>query len=137
MRKFEEPPLGGGGGVTGMAKKKVPNRSLFEFFAQIFEMMSLKLLWFCNVLHNDLSELNPGYVYNRIEKLDADKRAYGWLPLMTPSSGVQIGALCAESFCERILSEANDVCHEGNTLLDMEEISMSRLDVLRMNREFI
>jgi hypothetical protein len=27
------------------------------------------------------------------------------------------------------------VCHEGNTLLDMEEINM--LVVLRMNREFI
>jgi len=54
--------------------------------------------------------------------------------LCCPSSGVQIGALCAESFCERILSEANDVCHDGNTLLDTEEINM--LVVLRMNREF-
>jgi hypothetical protein len=43
--------------------------------------------------------------------------------------------LCAESFCERILSDANDVCHEGNTLLDTEEINM--LVVLRMNRKFI
>jgi len=43
--------------------------------------------------------------------------------------------LCAKSFCERILSDANDVCHEGNTLLDTEEINM--LVVLRMNREFI
>ena len=33
-------------------------------------------------------------------------------------SGGQIWALRAENFCERILSEANDVCHEGNTLLD-------------------
>jgi len=44
MRKFEEPPLGGGGWVMVMAKKKGPNRSLFDFFAQFFEMMSLKLL---------------------------------------------------------------------------------------------
>jgi len=43
----------------------------------------------------------------------------------------QIGALCAESFCERNLSEANDVCHDGNTLLDTD------LVVLRMNRELI
>jgi len=49
--------------------------------------------------------------------------------------GGQIRALCAESFCERILSEANDMCHEGNTLLDREEINM--LVVLRLNQEFI
>jgi len=29
------------------------------------------------------------------------------------SSGGQIVALCAKSFCERVLSEANDVCHDG------------------------
>ena len=54
---------------------------------------------------------------------------------MASSLGGQIGALDAESFCERILSEANDVCHEKNTLLDTEIINM--LVVLRMNREFI
>jgi len=43
--------------------------------------------------------------------------------------------LGAESFCERILFETNDVCHDGNTLLDTEKINM--LVVLRMNREFI
>jgi len=43
--------------------------------------------------------------------------------------------LRAESFCERILSEANSVCHEENTLLDTEEINM--LVVLRVHREFI
>jgi len=32
-------------------------------------------------------------------------------------------------------SEANDVCPNGNTLIDTEEIN--RLVVLRMNREFI
>ena len=53
---------------------------------------------------------------------------------MASSSGGQIGALCTKSFCERILSDANDVCHQGNTLLDTEEIM---LVVLRMNREFI
>jgi len=36
----------------------------------------------------------------------------------------QIGDLCAESFCERIFSVTNDVCHDGNTLLDTEEINM-------------
>jgi len=54
---------------------------------------------------------------------------------MASSLGGQIGALCAESFCERILCDANDVCHERNTLLDTEKINM--LVVLRLNREFI
>ena len=58
-----------------------------------------------------------------------------YVSLMASSLGGQIGALCAESFCERILSEANDMCHEGNTLLDREEINM--LVVLRLNQEFI
>jgi len=43
---------------------------------------------------------------------------------MASSSGGQIKVLCAESFCERILSAANDVCHDENTLLDTEEINM-------------
>ena len=61
------------------------------------------------------------------------KKSHGSeLPLMASSSGGQIRALCAESFCESILSDANDVCDEGNTLLDTEEIKM--LVVLRMNR---
>ena len=42
--------------------------------------------------------------------------------------------MCRE-FCERILSEATDVCHEGNMLLHTEEINM--LVMLRMNRGFI
>lgn len=47
----------------------------------------------------------------------------------------QIGALNAESFCERALSCANNVMTEGNTLLDDEELEM--LVVLRMNRRFM
>jgi len=54
---------------------------------------------------------------------------------MAFSSGGRVRAWCADIFCGRILSEANDVCHEGNTLLDTEKINM--LVVLRMNREFI
>ena len=77
----------------------------------------------------------PAYVYKHIEKLDTDKQAYGWLPLMASSSGGQIGALCAEKLRQRILSEANDVCYDGNTLLDTEEINT--LVVLRMNRKFM
>jgi len=49
--------------------------------------MFLELI--CDVLHNDLSALNRGYVYKRIEKLDAEKRAYGWLSLMASLRGVR------------------------------------------------
>ena len=41
-------------------------------------------------------------------------------------------ALCAESFCERTLPEANDVRHEVNMLLGTKEVNM--LVVLRINR---
>ena len=54
---------------------------------------------------------------------------------MASSSRGQIGYLYAKSFCERILSCANDVCSEDNTGLGCEEINM--LVVLRMNREFM
>jgi len=43
-------------------------------------------------------------------------RAYGMFPLMASSSGGQVGALRAKSFCERVLSEDNDVHREGGTL---------------------
>ena len=136
MRKLsEEHPPGalGGSQVTVMTTKK--SWSLFNFIVPILfgEMMFLEL--FCDVLHNDLSALYRGYVYKHIEMSDAEKRAYGWLSFMASTSGCQIEALCAESFCERVLWEANDVCHWGNMLLDTEEINM--LVVLRMNREFI
>jgi len=56
---------------------------------------------------------------------------------MAFSSGGQIGEGLGipNIFCEHILFKANEVCHEGNTLLTTEEINM--LVVLRMNREFI
>ena len=47
----------------------------------------------------------------------------------------QIGALSAESFCERMISEAKRVLYEENTKLHDEEIELRVL--LRMNAEFI
>ena len=43
--------------------------------------------------------------------------------------------LNAESFCERILSQANLVMTDGNTLLSDEEVEM--VTVLRVNRDFM
>ena len=54
---------------------------------------------------------------------------------MASSSRGQIRDLNAESFCENILSCANDVCSEDNTGLGCEEINI--LVVLQMNREFM
>jgi len=54
---------------------------------------------------------------------------------MASSSYGQIGALNAESFCERVLRCAGHVLTEGNTLLDDAELQM--LVVLRMNRKFM
>ena len=50
-------------------------------------------------------------------------------------SFAEIGALMAESFCERVLSAGNLVVNEGNTLLANEEVEM--LTILRINRKFM
>ena len=60
---------------------------------------------------------------------------FGFLPRMAQASKGQIGALNAESFCERCLSCANTVMTDGNTLLSNEEVEM--LTVLRMNEDFM
>jgi hypothetical protein len=57
------------------------------------------------------------------------------IPLMATASFGQIGALNAESFCERVLRCAGHVLTEGNTLLSDEELEM--LVILRMNRNFM
>ena len=54
---------------------------------------------------------------------------------MATASHGQIGALNAESFCERTLRCAGHVLTEGNTLLADEELEM--LVILRMNRNFM
>ena len=82
-----------------------------------------------------LMPLDMGMLYRKIIKSDADRRIYGFIPDMAASSTGQIGALNAESFCERVLSCANDVLTEGNTLLDDEELEM--IVILRMNRKFM
>ena len=47
----------------------------------------------------------------------------------------QVGVLNAESFCERVISQANLVMTSGTSLLSDEEMEM--LVILRMNREFM
>ena len=86
-------------------------------------------------LVTDLLPLDVGKLYQKIAKNDAERRIYGFIPDMAACSFAQIGALNAESFCERVLSCANLVLTKGNTLLDDDEIE--KLVILRMNREFM
>ena len=80
-------------------------------------------------------DLDIGELYTRIEGLDTARVQFGWIPTMASSSVGQLGALSAESYCERILSCANNVLTKGNTLLSDAELEM--IVVLRMNREFM
>ena len=84
---------------------------------------------------DDLLPLDVGKLYKKLEASDKERKVYGYLPLMASCSYAQIGALNAESFCERALSCANSVMTEGNTLLKDAELEM--LVVLRMNRRFM
>jgi hypothetical protein len=79
----------------------------------------------------DMMHLEVGKLYKRIE----NDPKYGLLPLMARASRGSIGALPAESYCERVLSCANLVMTTGNTLLSSAEVDM--VVVLRMNRDFM
>ena len=57
------------------------------------------------------------------------------LPHLASCSKGEIGALNAESYAERVISAANLVLTEGNTLLSDKELEM--LVILRMNRRFM
>ena len=74
-------------------------------------------------------------MYSKITKSDPDCKVYGLIPLMASSSPYQIGALNAESFCERVLRCAGHILTEGNTLLG--DAKLEKLVILRMNRKFM
>ena len=80
---------------------------------------------------DSLLEVNIGKLFKKIH----GNEKYGFLPDMARASRGNVGALGAESFCERVISAANIVMTKGNKLLDNEELDM--LVVLRMNRDFM
>ncbi|KAK3276169.1 hypothetical protein CYMTET_15742 [Cymbomonas tetramitiformis] len=82
-------------------------------------------------LFHHLLKLPIGQLYNALQETGE----YGYLPVMASCSVGQLGALNAESFAERVLSCANQVLHDGNTLLGDEELEM--IVVLRMNRHYM
>ena len=63
-------------------------------------------------------------LYGKIIERDPDRRLYGYIPAMASCSKGQLGARNVESLCECVLSCANDVLTEGNTLLSNEELEM-------------
>ena len=79
--------------------------------------------------------LNPGKVYQRLEKKDVSGEKYGLIPKMAIGSKGCLGFLPASSFCERINSVAKDVMTDGHTV--MKQDSLEKLVVLRMNRDFM
>ena len=83
-----------------------------------------------DVVH-DLMPLDMRTLYTQL----TGNKSLGLIPLMASCSKGQIGALNAESFCERVLSQSNLVMTDGNTLLSDEEIEM--VVILRVNREFM
>jgi hypothetical protein len=81
----------------------------------------------------DQLHLDMGRIYRDLEK----QPRFGLIPLGdggSCSTG-QIGALMAESFCERILSCAKQVVHRHRLSYKAEEYSM--VVILRMNRAFM
>jgi hypothetical protein len=83
----------------------------------------------------DLLTLDVGIIYRRLMSEDPDGDKYGLFPEMARSSFGQIGALNAESFCERSISAANIICTPGNTTLGDDMIDM--MVTLRMNKDFM
>ena len=86
-------------------------------------------------LVKDLMSLDMGQFYKKVISEDPGRVKYGFMPMLAGCGDGQIGALNAESFAERIISGANLVMNDGNTLLGDKHLEM--LVVLRMNRSFM
>ena len=83
-----------------------------------------------------LLKLNVGIIYRDItDKIDKKRLRFGFIPLLAACSVGEIGAVNAESFCERVISVSNSTIMDGNTLLSDEELEW--LVVLRINSGFM
>ena len=79
--------------------------------------------------------LPVGKMYLKIFETDPLRNNFGYLPYMAICSKGQIGALQAESFCERVFSIAKGVINDGNTGLDDDYID--KVTTLRANERFM
>ena len=84
----------------------------------------------------DLMQLDVGPLYRKITETDKDRRLYGLIPLMATASFGQIGALNAESFCERVLRCAQAMFSRKATHV-LSDYELEMLVVLRMNRKLM
>ena len=84
-------------------------------------------------------DLDMGVFYRKLIKSDPDRKIYGHIPFMASCSYASIGALNAESFCERVLSAANLVVTDGNTVAALVGGGRdAQCDAqLRINRRFM
>ena len=84
---------------------------------------------------NIVSDLLTVSLKSHISKVklgDKDRKSFGYLPYMAKT---WLGRLMAESFSERMLSNAKIVINPGNMRLN--PIEMEQLVILRMNRKFM
>lgn len=71
-------------------------------------------------------------VCDEYKRAELQKDKYGYMPAL---AFCIIGGCLSESYCERVLSQANLVLTKGNTRLSTEKVR--KLVVLRMNEQFI
>ena len=83
-----------------------------------------------------LLKLDVGIIYRDItDNIDKKRLRFGFIPMLAACSVGEIGAVNAESFCERVISVCNTAMTDGNTLLSDEELEW--LVVLRINSSFM
>ena len=84
-----------------------------------------------DLLHADMFKVLSDMFRSESLRIQQDKSAkFGYLPMMAVAT---LGALNAESFCERVLSCVKLVVSDLHVSLKAEEIRM----LLRMNHEFM
>ena len=83
-------------------------------------------------LIDDLLGLDMAVVMKQMSEMDSARRRFGWLLQMWECYGA---GNPASSFCERMISVANDVMTDGRTVLDDD--LLEAVAILRMNRKFI
>ena len=83
----------------------------------------------------DLLHLDMGVLYLKIIKEDAERKEFGFLPLMASCCKGQIGALNAESYSERVNSIGKLIMTDDSTLIGDD--LLDKLVTLRMNSGFM
>ena len=85
---------------------------------------------------DDFLKLDMKPLYEEINRLNnAKEKCFGYIPLMMCSSRCQLGALNAESFCERVFAAANKVVRKESQSHDPDFVD--KLVTLRMNKPWM